>query len=902
MPATIPYSDPGAATQDTVGGKAANLARLRQAGLMPPPWFCVTVEVFRNHLNHNGLRPTIRAEFDRADLSNLEQAAEVGRAVRGLVASAPLPPEDEAEIRAAYARAFPDEPFTAVRSSALGEDSVRHSFAGQMDSYLFIKGADAVVDAVRRCFASGFSDRAIAYRHANGIDPASAEVAVIVQAMVDAEVSGVLFTANPVSNDRAEMLVNATWGLGEGVVQGTFDTDTFRIPRSDGAEPIVETRDKSKMYVFDRSAGSGSIVVEVDAPRRSARCLSDEHLRELEQLGRRAEDHFGRPQDIEFSIRDGELYVLQTRPITTLPAGPEDGNRIIWDNSNIIESYAGVTLPLTYSFILQAYTNVFSQFTEVMGVPAAVRKANQQTFANMLGLIDGRVYYNLRNWYKMMSLLPGFKWNKGFWELMMGIKERWPEEVGSESPTVVQRYLVDLPRLGLTVGKTLFNFVTVNSKMRRFLANMDQTLGPYQDFDFDSLRPDELMRIYQMLEQKILGAWKAPIITDFYSLVFYGVLKKLIVNWKIDESGSLQNDLLCGEGGIASTEPPAFLLRLARQIAADEQARAYFLEHGEPELVRWARSDEAPLFVREGIERYLRLYGDRSMNELKLEVPTLRENPSFIFTMLRNYLRAGTIPNPDELHEKELAVRRAAERRVAEALGGSPARSALFNWVLNNARMNVKNRENQRFARTQVYSLVRTLFCAIARDFEAEGILRDADDIFYLEVHEIFDYIKGTATCTDLQGLVDLRRRSYEQYQGAEPDPRITTYGMVYLRNPFFSPKRRSADLPEGYLQGIGCCPGVVQGPVRKILSPDDDMSLNGEILVAEKTDPGWIPLYPSASGILIERGSMLSHSAIVAREMGKPTIVGIDGLIAEVEEGQVVEMDGATGLVKLHP
>jgi pyruvate,water dikinase len=893
------FNDESAGRHDAVGGKAANLARLRQAGLLPPPWFSVTVDVFHRHLEVNDLGGPVRERLERADLTHRQQAAEAGAMVRQLITSAPLPPDDEAAIRAAHAELFGGDPFTAVRSSALGEDSARHSFAGQMDSYLFIKGADAVVDAVRRCFASGFSDRAITYRVTNGIDPAEAAVAVIVQQMVDAQVSGVLFTANPVTNDRGEMLINATWGLGEGVVQGTFDTDSFRLPKQNGAEPVVEVGEKTKMYVFDAAAGGGSAVVDVEPERRGARCLDDAELTKLERLGRDAERFFGRPQDMEFSIRDGELYVLQTRPITTLPAGPEDGNRIIWDNSNIIESYAGITSPLTFSFILQAYASVFSQFTDVMGVPASVRQANRQTFANMLGLIHGRVYYNLRNWYKMMSLLPGFKWNKGFWELMMGIKEKWPEETDDTPASVIQRYFVDLPRLGLTAVQTLINFITINQKMQRFLSNMDETLAPYRDYDFAAKRPDELMRVYQLLEDRILSEWKPPIITDFFSLIFYGVLKKLIVGWGVDESGSLQNDLLCGEGGIASTEPPTYLLRFARRIADDPAARAYFVEHREAELERWASSDEAPAYVREGIERYLRLYGDRSMNELKLEEPTLRERPRFLFSMLRNYLRGESIPDPDALHEGEVKVRRAAERRVEEALRGNPVKLRLFNWVLENARMNVKNRENQRFARTQVYSLVRSIFIGIARTLVAEGILSEVDDIFFLEVHEVFDFIKGTATCTDLQGLVELRRKSYEQFAGPEPDSRITTYGMVYLRNPFFTPRAHLSDLPEGVLQGIGCCPGVVKGPVRVILSPDDDLTLSGEILVAEKTDPGWIPLYPSASGILIERGSMLSHSAIVAREMGKPTIVSIDGLTATVKDGDEVEMDGSTGLIK---
>ena len=222
--------------------------------------------------------------------------------------------------------------------------------------------------------------------------------------------------------------------------------------------------------------------------------------------------------------------------------------------------------------------------------------------------------------------------------------------------------------------------------------------------------------------------------------------------------------------------------------------------------------------------------------------------------------------------------------------------------MLRQARLGVKNRENMRFARTRIYGLLRELLRALGGHFAREGLLDDADDIFCLTIDEVWDFIKGTAVTTDLRGLAEVRQREFESYrEGADsmPDDRFETFGMACHRNTFKDRRPNPAVASEdGVLRGIGCCPGQVTGPVRVLRSPSDDARLAGEILVADRTDPGWVPLYPAVSGLLIERGSILSHSAIVAREMGLPTIVGIPGLTTSLSDGQEVTMDGAAGTV----
>jgi pyruvate,water dikinase len=263
--------------------------------------------------------------------------------------------------------------------------------------------------------------------------------------------------------------------------------------------------------------------------------------------------------------------------------------------------------------------------------------------------------------------------------------------------------------------------------------------------------------------------------------------------------------------------------------------------------------------------------------------------------------------DPVAARRREQQIRSQAESRVFGALRrsrGSIHKTAIFRWVLNNSRLGVKNREQMRFARTRIYDLLRDLIRSIARRLADEGILHTPDDIFYLTLDEVWDYIKGTAVTTDLRGLVALRRKEFKAYAltgDSAPDSRFETYGMAYHRNLFKNRRQGTPVEPAGgVLRGTPCSSGAATGKVRVLQTPSPDSLAAGEILVAERTDPGWIPLYPTVSGILIERGSILSHSAIVAREMGIPTIVGIPGLLKSLRTGDRVSMDGSTGTVEV--
>ncbi|HEY9856398.1 MAG TPA: phosphoenolpyruvate synthase [Stenomitos sp.] len=878
-----------------VGGKAANLQKLAEAGFPVPRWFVVPTSTFRQFMKSAGLEAVIRALLQDLDFKRPDAARTASETIKRLFESSQLPEDLYRGLKRYYQEHFQPGSYVAVRSSAVGEDGAKDSFAGQMDSYLFVKGADAVLKSIKRCWASAFSDRALSYRHMKGVDIFAVDMGVVVQEMVFGDASGVMFTADPISGDRDLIVINGTYGAGEGVVSGALDTDSFVVNKQT-KHLTTELVNKPKRVAFNAARGHGTFEADVPAERQDVPCLTEAQAQELAELGMKIETLYGKPQDIEWTVYAGQLHILQSRPITNLKVPQTKiGKEILWDNSNITESYSGVTSPLTFSFASQCYNIVYNQVARVFGIPDDVIRLNEQTFKNLLGLVRGRVFYNLGNWYQMTSLLPGFNFNKGFQDQMMGVKEQSDFKKGEKNYS-------ELPKVLYVVWRMLDNYRKIDQSVAWFQNNFNTVYNQYKTYDWKAMRPDEIKEAYHDLEQRLLWQWKAPILTDTSAMIFYGVLKKLCVSWCGDETGSLQNDLLCGEGEIESTEPTKAIMRMAIAAKADESLKSFFENHKESEIWALLKQDERLKTMRDMVQDFLDKYGYRCMNELKLEEKNLKEDPSFVFSMVKNYLKMETL-DIHAMEANEKRIRQEAEATIKRKLGGNPFRSILFMWVVKNARKHVKNRENMRFARTKVFGVLRDMFQSVGATFYNWELLDDSQDIFYLNLEEIWGFVQGTATCTDLRGLAALRKAEFDRYRAEDIDDRFKTYGSVWYGNHFEgeTPADQGSSDPN-ILKGVSCCPGVVKHTVRVIRSPEDDMSLNGQILVAERTDPGWVPLYPAASGLLIERGSILSHSAIVARELGLPTIVGIKNLTKRIKDGQLVEMDARQGTVRLNP
>lgn len=880
-----------------LGGKAANLAFLTRHGYAVPKWLVVPSDVFSHVLAQTGLDLRIRERLrgvNWEDPTSIKAASDdIAQWVRDLPVEQPLTDE----IVATYQAAFSADALVAVRSSAVGEDSADASFAGQMDTFLFVKGADGVLACLKGCWASAFSERALAYRDRQGLSTDDIRIAVIIQEMVFGDVSGVLFTANPVNGRYSEAVVSSVYGIGEGLVSGELDADHW-VWRYGAEKPITERTivTKTDQIVFDEVQGFGTTKRVVSPDKQEQPSLTDDQIRQLVEIGEKIAALYGSPQDIEWALKEDTIYVLQARPITTLKPPPL-GKKRLWDNSNIAESYHGVTTPLTFSFVNRMYEVAYQVMFDAFGIPQETLRKNHHVFANLLGLLNGRLYYNLGNYYQIITFLPAYEYMKEFFDTMIGVQEK--QEYDRKRASLAEKLFVGVPKVAYLVGRITGCFFSWDKDVDRFNRHFTQFFEAYRKKPYALMDADSILDAYRELEEELLWKWQAPMINDFFAMLFYGLLKRLTASWQLDESGSLQNDLLCGEGGLESTMPAKELVRLALTVRNDDGLKQLFQSSPESEI-REALNQPRFLAFKKELDGYLDRFGYRCMGELKLESRTLQEDPTFVFTMLKNYL---IVPHLDlaEMEAEERLVRERAEAKVRSKFRFSPIRALLFGWVLANARKGVRNRENLRMARTRAFGLVREIFRGLGQQLVKMGELDQVEDVFYLDFADLFAFVEGRATCTDLRGLVQLRRKEFARYQDAEADDRLETIGAVYYGSQLVSEEDTGADGGDpNLLKGTPCCPGDIRGQARVILSPTDDMRLNGEILVTERTDPGWVPLYPSVSGLLIERGSLLSHAAVVAREMGLPTVIGVKGLIKKVKDGQWLEVDGRQGTVRL--
>jgi phosphohistidine swiveling domain-containing protein len=833
-----------------VGGKAASLALLRAAGLPVPEGFVVTVSAF-------------------------EASREGGAALLALRPSAAV----KREIAAALAALCPAGEPVAVRSSALDEDGPQRSFAGQYESFLCVPVQD-VARQVAAVWRSGFTDRVLAYRAQLGVAGPPRAPAVLVQRMADADAAGVAFSADPLAGTPDVVVVHAVPGLAPGLVNGDCDADSYRIDRR-GRVLATTVADKVSRW---RGGADGAQCVALAPEDARSTTLRRHEARAVAALARRCEQVHGRAQDIEWALERGRLWLLQSRPITVQAVPTE---QVIWDNSNIAESYAGVTTPLTFSYIRRNYAQAYRGLSRLAGVSQAQIAAHDDLFERMLGLLRGRVYYNLSSWYTLLALIPGFRFNRRLLDQMLGVRAATSTAAPARAGAGARRW-VDAVRIALTIACHHF---TLASRVRRFEQRLADALAPPQPplAERDAAR---LVAYQHELERRLLTHWDAPLVNDFFLMIFHGILRRLVRAWLGEAPAGLDNRLLCGEAGIVSVEPARRIAEMAHLARADASL-VDRLCGAEPTA---ALADLPPAFAAR-LHDYLARFGDRCYHELKLESPTLHVDPAPLLHAIGAAARG-----PANECVPGASLRSTAEQQVALALAGRPLRRCVFAWVLAHSRRLMRGREQLRLARTQAYARARCVFLELGRRLFATGALDSADDVFWLETDELFGFVEGHATTANLRPLVAVRRAEFDAYrkQPAPPD-RFETVGAVHLA-PFTCAAAECVPTPAGAADqrtGQGCGPGRARGRVRVVRDPQSARVVAGEILVAERTDPGWVMLFPLAAGLIVERGSLLSHAAIVAREMGLPAVVGLAGACNWLADGDEVEVDGVQGTVR---
>lgn len=892
--------------ENLLGGKAKNLAWLSRQGLPVPQWWVLTTECFVQQLDALNIKSWVQEELAKLgseDGKNANEAiandviSEVATNIQQAIGAQPLTDDIQHKIRATLPPEILTTTSLAIRSSVVGEDAEGASFAGQMDSYLYQQGEEAIFSSVIKVMQSAFNHRALAYRIHKGLDVTDIRAAIIIQEMVDADVAGVMFTANPATGNRKQAMISSTWGCGEGIVSGACNTDEATVGLFDNQiETLINNKDTA--FVFDQSSTHGATEVAVDESKQDIACLKEEQVLRLRDLGLQVAKTYQVPQDIEWCLKDDQFYLLQARPVTMLPPlNSDQDDVVVWDNSNIQESYCGVTTPLTFSFANKAYKTVYEQTLRLLGVSEKVVQEHQGMLENMLGLIHGRVYYNINNWYRGLLFLPSFKTNKADMERMMGLTD--PVELIQDQELSTRDKIKKIPQILRALYAMFSRFRNMDNLVQEFRELFRKEYDSVDRQTLHTLTIGQLVTESRRLDKSLLENWTTPIVNDFYVMMMNGRVHRWLEKISVENPEVVQNNLLSGEEGIESTEPTKYLLRMCDYLRKNSATEKLVLDSDNSVLLGLIQTQDEEFYRQ--CQQYIELYGDRTMGELKLESITLRQDSSFMFAILKNFLAKSDLTLAT-LAENEAKFRSEAEEAVIpviqKQLGGRALKK--FNKDLSALRDAIRNRENMRLARTRMFGLYRDIYVEIGEQLAFYGQLKDARDVFYLTLEEIYAYKDGRAVQTNLQPLVDARKDEFASYEAEDLPHHFWTKGAVYCNNEYEYPhQNEDVDLNAAHLKGTGCYPGIVEEKIRLIFSPEDELSLDGQILCTVRTDPGWAPLFPTAGGIIVERGSTLSHSAVVARELGIPAIVGVPELTKILKDQELVRMNGTTGKIE---
>ena len=888
----LPFTAINLSLLPIVGGKAANLGEMIHAGLPVPPGFCVTTTAYAQVAEGSKI-DAILTELSMTDSSDAAQLSKLASTVRAAIMAAPMPTSIEEAITEAY-RTLGEGEFVpvAVRSSATAEDLPYASFAGQQDTYLNIIGEEALIAAVRRCWASLWTDRAVSYRGSLGLDQHRVQLAVVVQRMVEAEVAGVLFTANPVTGKRREAVIDANPGLGEAVVSGVTNPDHFEVNTATGE--IVERRLSDKRIVIRGTADGGTVQTESGASLGEA-CLSDAQIGELAQLGAQVEAHYGMPQDIEWAIdATGKLWLTQSRPITTLyplPANAPDNDdelRVYW-SLNVFQGVFQPLTPMGIAVLRLIGSTAASLFDlaphDPLNGPSILVDPGSRLFADVTAalrtkigrtfLIEATGFAEARSSVLLQQLTADSR-------LSLKPTPRW---------RVIRAFgsLSAKTRAPLIITQAAFKPRAAVERMQRARARLEalRVTSP----ENNAANPADRLKALEQL----MSDWVEPLFRTFPPILASG-----IGSWGL-ASRLLKGIAAPDELQIAlralphnpTTEMDLDLWALSRRVAADATAARHVSETGPEQLAQEYRAGTLPPILQQGLADFLHHYGHRGVAEIDVGLPRWREDPTHILGVLANYLQLN-----DPALAPDAQFRRGAQEAEAmvadltqRATRKGRLRGMLVGFFLKRARAMVGLREMPKFCLILIVAYMREVLQSVGKEMAEAGCLGSDEDIFFLTLQEAHAAQSGE----DMHDIVRARRMAYEYElqrrhlprvllsDGTEPGPAVTDGAES-----------------QGMLRGTPASPGSITGPARVILNPTGAHLEPGEILVAPSTDPGWTPLFLTAGGLVMEMGGSISHGAVVAREYGIPAVVGVTRATERIITGQQITVDGSHGIVTL--
>ncbi|MGV1047026.1 MAG: PEP/pyruvate-binding domain-containing protein [Solirubrobacterales bacterium] len=889
------FGDPESLDHDHVGGKARNLANLAARGFNVPPAFIVSTQVYSYVFAEAGLDQQIvdlATSFDYDDAVSLErQTAEV----RDLVLGVDVPDDLQREIVVAYEDLAAAAP-VAVRSSGVAEDLAESSFAGQHDTYLNVVGGAGVVDAVKRCWASAWTSRAVAYRHQGGYAHGQG-LAVIVQAMVQADVSGVMFTANPMTADTTEIVVNASGGLGEAIVSGVTNPDQIRLRKSD--LEVVERIKGSKEVeiVADPDGPGGTVQRKASDERRDGWALSDEHLISLAQVGRRIEAAYGgMPQDVEWAFSGETLCVLQSRDITgaefkweeevdgwqTLEAAPD----AVWSRGFADEFWTGAVTPLFYSIRAREFTECHERISKLWGFDDLAR-------IRRFRFHDSEVYLNLDNESSFVRHTVPKAWRLA---AMGYFPEKIKEEAASWDFSVTGYLGVHARILGLDRDQGINRWLEV---LTDYMENRIEEADGLPDEQLRLLDDRELVRYLDrqisFATELLYAMWSGFFIHGAGAL---GLLGMLLAKWYDGDNAMIFGDLISGTSQRTKTfEENLALWEFAEAVREDDDLLARVEGDSAEEFFAVVASRPQTAAA----ERYRAIcadHGHRGHADRDFYFARRAEDPTVDFAVLRSLLTADGQSDPEQNESDLVAVRERAIEDVTQRFAAKPfggLRVELFKVLMGYVDRFLTVRDDERHFIDRVTFSKKRALREIDRRLNEREVLEGPDDFFFLTKEELVEALSGTAALRLVRAKVSGRRQAFDRFNRKEAVPPMYLVGDREADE--LAPAQPEGE-GDGRLTGLGTSRGRTEATARVIRDLKDIGRVQyGEILVTNSTDPAWTPVFMVISGLVLETGGMLAHGSCLSREYGLPAVT-IPNAMGRISDGARIALDADRGEV----
>ncbi|HDR8262073.1 TPA: phosphoenolpyruvate synthase [Bacillus cereus] len=849
-----------------VGGKGLNLGELSNIqGIQVPEGFCVTTVGYEQVIGKNGAFQTLLNQLAMLKIEERDRIGEISKQIREVIMAVEIP-VDVVESVAHYLSHFGDEHAYAVRSSATAEDLPYASFAGQQDTYLNVIGKENILQHIKKCWASLFTDRAVIYRMQNGFDHNQVSICVVIQKMVFPEASGILFTADPITSNRKVLSIDASFGLGEALVSGLVSADNYKVKEDEIVEKVIATK---KLAIYGRKEG-GTERKKIAPNQQKFQTLTEQQILQLARIGRQIEAYFGCPQDIEWCLVDDTIYIVQSRPITTLYPIPEvnDGENHVYISVGHQQMMTDAMKPLGLSFFLlttsapmcKAGGRLFVDATQRLASPAS-----RDYLINTLGKSDPLIRDALTTVIERENFIKLLSDDEKEKDLSKNVPPASSQQQPENDPEIVTN-LIKNSELSI-------------EELKR---NM-QTKSGVDVLDF-------ILEDIQQLKKVLFNS-------QSIAIIMAGMNASSWINEKMEQwlgeknaadvlSQSVQHNIT-SEMGLA-------LLDVADVIRPYPEVIAY-LQHVEDdsfldELIQFKGGEK----VRDAIDAFLNKYGMRCSGEIDITKTRWSEQPATIIPMILNHIRDFEYGASKRKFEEGLQEALKKEKELLERLQHLPdgeQKVEETKRMIRNIRNFIGYREYPKYGMIHRYFIYKQALLKEAEKLVQNNVLDEIEDIYYLTFEELHEVVRTNKL--DYK-IIHKQKNAYKLYEKLTPPRVITSDGEI------ITGKYKRENLPAEAIVGLPVSSGVVEGRARVILNMEDANLEDGDILVTAFTDPGWTPLFVSIKGLVTEVGGLMTHGAVIAREYGLPAVVGVENATKLIKDGQRIRVHGTEGYIEL--